>query len=268
MNWNVHEPHAAEHSDAETAHAHCGHHVERHQVEQEILAKNDQYAARNRAWLNERDILAINLVASPGAGKTTLLTATIRASGDEFPCAVIEGDQETLNDAERIRETGAAAIQVNTGRGCHLDAHAVGHAIEALRPADGSVLFIENVGNLVCPAAFDLGEAVRVVVLSVTEGADKPSKYPDMFAAADVLVISKTDLCPYVDFDIDDCIAQARELNPHLLVHQVSAQSGAGIRDWIAWLKTVRTQLQGAPGPAMEPALIASRRLHGHDPQA
>ncbi len=170
-------------------------------LEVAVLAKNDELAARNRAWLTEHGVTALNLMSSPGAGKTTLLERTIAASGR--PVTVIEGDQETLFDAERIRRAGARAVQVNTGAGCHLDAAMVARALETLRPEDGSILFIENVGNLVCPALFDLGEQHKVVVVSVTEGDDKPLKYPHMFAAADVVVLNKTDLLPYVDFDAD-----------------------------------------------------------------
>ncbi|MGI9155100.1 MAG: hydrogenase nickel incorporation protein HypB, partial [Marmoricola sp.] len=169
------------------------------ELEVAVLAKNDGLAARNRAWLAERGITALNLMSSPGAGKTTLLERTIATM--DRPVSVIEGDQETLFDAERIRRAGARAVQVNTGAGCHLDATMVGRALQDLQPAEGSIVFIENVGNLVCPALFDLGELRKVVVISVTEGDDKPLKYPHMFAAADLVVLNKTDLLPYVDFD-------------------------------------------------------------------
>jgi hydrogenase nickel incorporation protein HypB len=203
-------------------------------IEQDILSKNDAYAAGNRARLAERGVLALNLVSSPGAGKTTLLTATVtRLDG---PVAVIEGDQETANDAERIRETGAPAVQINTGRGCHLDAHMVGHALDQLDLTAGGVLFIENVGNLVCPAAFDLGERHKVAILSVTEGEDKPIKYPDMFAAADLLVLNKADLLPYVDFDVERCVEYARRVNPEIEVLRLSARTGEGMDRWLAWI--------------------------------
>jgi hydrogenase nickel incorporation protein HypB len=155
--------------------------------------------------------------------------------------SVIEGDQQTANDADRIRETGANALQINTGKGCHLDGHMVGHALESLQPAADSILFIENVGNLVCPAAFDLGEAHKVAILSVTEGEDKPLKYPDMFHAADLLLLNKTDLLPYVQFDVDKCIDYARRVNPGVKVLQVSATTGEGMQDWYRWLTTTRS---------------------------
>jgi hydrogenase nickel incorporation protein HypB len=211
------------------------------QIEQDILAKNDAYAAANRARFDDDGILALNLVSSPGSGKTTLLVATIERLKAKAPVAVIEGDQQTSNDAERIRATGVPALQINTGKGCHLDAHMVGRALEALRPAGGAVLFIENVGNLVCPAAFDLGEAHRVVVLSVTEGEDKPLKYPDMFASADLMLLSKIDLLPHVDFDATACMANARKVNPRIKVIEVSARTGAGMAAWIGWLQAART---------------------------
>ena len=211
------------------------------QIEQDILAKNDAYAAANRARFDASGILALNVVSSPGSGKTTLLVATIELLKARVPVAVIEGDQQTSNDAERIRATGVPALQINTGKGCHLDAHMVGQAVEALRPANGAVLFIENVGNLVCPAAFDLGEAHRVVVLSVTEGEDKPLKYPDMFASADLMLLSKVDLLPHVDFDARICVANARKVNPRIKVIEVSARSGTGMAAWIAWLMAART---------------------------
>ncbi len=194
-----------------------------------MLAKNDVLAEQNREWLAERDIVAFNLTSSPGAGKTTLLERTIRDLDDRRPIAVIEGDQETLLDAERIRATGCRAIQINTGAGCHLDADMVHRALHALDPEPGSLLFIENVGNLVCPALFDLGERAMVVVISVTEGADKPLKYPHMFAAAELVLINKIDLLPYVDFDIDVCAAYARSVNPRAKVLPVSATTGEGI---------------------------------------
>jgi hydrogenase nickel incorporation protein HypB len=211
------------------------------QIEQDILAKNDAYAAANRSRFDAGGILALNVVSSPGSGKTTLLVATIELLKAQTPVAVIEGDQQTSNDAERIRATGVPALQINTGKGCHLDAHMVGHAIETLRPANGAVLFIENVGNLVCPAAFDLGEAHRVVVLSVTEGEDKPLKYPDMFASADLMLLSKVDLLPHIDFDAKACVANARKVNRRIKVIEVSAKTGTGMAAWIAWLRAART---------------------------
>jgi hydrogenase nickel incorporation protein HypB len=205
-------------------------------IERDVLAKNDAYAADNRRRLAEHAIFAVNLVSSPGAGKTTLLVKTIEALAGRIPVAVIEGDQQTSVDAERIRATGAPAIQVNTGKGCHLDALMVGRAIARLAPVDGALLLIENVGNLVCPAEFDLGEAHKVVILSVTEGEDKPLKYPNMFRAADLMIVHKTDLLPYVAFDTAKCIEFARRVNPDIGVLEVSSVSGDGLGSWLAWL--------------------------------
>jgi len=209
-------------------------------IEQDILSKNNRYAAANRRWFAEHGILTLNLVSSPGSGKTALLTRTLEALKGELPAAVIEGDQQTSHDADRIRATGVKALQINTGKGCHLDAHMVGHALDALTPADGSILFVENVGNLVCPAAFDLGEAHKVVILSVTEGEDKPLKYPDMFHAADLMLLNKVDLLPYLQFDVERCIEYARRVNPRIKVLQVSVQSGEGMPDWYQWLRATR----------------------------
>jgi len=210
------------------------------QIEEDILGKNNQYAAANRRLFGEQGILALNLVSSPGSGKTTLLARTIDDLKGRLKLAVIEGDQQTANDAERIRETGVKALQINTGKGCHLDAHMVGHALETLKPEAGSVLFIENVGNLVCPAAFDLGEAHKVAILSVTEGEDKPIKYPDMFHAADLMLLNKIDLLPYVQFDVDKCIEYARRVNPGIKVLKVSATSGEGMDNWCRWVKATQ----------------------------
>jgi hydrogenase nickel incorporation protein HypB len=205
------------------------------QIEQDILAKNNAYAADNRKHLAQHRIFALNLVSSPGSGKTTLLVKTIEMLKGQA-VAVIEGDQQTSQDAERIRATGAPAIQINTGKGCHLDAHMVGHAFEQLPLTDNSLLMIENVGNLVCPAAFDLGEAHKVAILSVTEGEDKPIKYPDMFRAADLMLLNKIDLLPYLQFDVDAAIAYARRVNPDIRVIQLSATTGAGMEEWLEFL--------------------------------
>lgn len=221
------------------------------QLEQDILSKNNGYAARNRQLFADRGILALNLVSSPGSGKTTLLVKTIEMLAGRLNPYVIEGDQQTSADADRIRATGAPAIQVNTGKGCHLDGHMVGHALDHLAPADGSVVFIENVGNLVCPAAFDLGEAHKVAILSVTEGEDKPLKYPDMFAASDLVLLNKTDLLPHLDFDVDAAITNARKVNPVIKVLQVSARTGEGMSGWCAWIEAARAmQLAGHPAGA------------------
>jgi hydrogenase nickel incorporation protein HypB len=208
------------------------------QIEQDILSKNNAYAAANRRWFDARGIFALNLVSSPGSGKTALLVETIEALKARVAISVVEGDQQTSNDAERIRATGVAALQINTGKGCHLDGHMVGHALEDLKPADASLFLIENVGNLVCPAAFDLGEHHKVAILSVTEGEDKPLKYPDMFRAADVLLLNKCDLLPHLDFDIELAEANARRANPRLVIFRVSARSGEGLADWLAWLES------------------------------
>lgn len=234
-------------------------------VEANVLGANQRLADRNRAHFTAHGVTAYNLVSSPGAGKTTLLCATIaalRQRAPALPLAVIEGDQQTALDAERIRAAGAPAIQVNTGRGCHLDAQMVGDAFARLdlharahhpahphphahqgphlhAPEDhgpAALLFIENVGNLVCPALWDLGEAAKVVILSVTEGADKPLKYPDMFAAATLMVINKIDLLPYIDFDVTRCIADARRVNPAIEVLRLSATRGDGMPAWLDWL--------------------------------
>ena len=210
------------------------------QIEADILAKNNEYATLNRRWFSDHHVLTMNLVSSPGSGKTTLLTRTINDLKDNFGLSVIEGDQQTANDAERIRETGVNAIQINTGKGCHLDAHMIVHALETLKPVDKSVLFIENVGNLVCPAAFDLGEAHKVAILSVTEGEDKPLKYPDMFHAADIMLLNKIDLLPYLDFDVEQCIDYARRVNPGIKILLVSATTGKGMDTWYQWIKTTQ----------------------------
>lgn len=194
-------------------------------------------ARDNRRRLQRDGIFALNLVSSPGSGKTSLLVRAIHDLKASFPIAVIEGDQQTSNDADRIRATGIPAVQVNTGKGCHLDAHMVGHALDHLPQAASGLLFIENVGNLVCPAAFDLGEAHKVVMLSVTEGEDKPLKYPDMFAASDLMLLTKTDLLPYLDFDVALCLEAARRVNPAIEILLVSARTGVGMSEFYAWIK-------------------------------
>jgi hydrogenase nickel incorporation protein HypB len=206
-------------------------------IESDILAKNDRLAAGNRALFGEKGIFVLNLVSSPGSGKTTILERTLHDLSATLRCAVIEGDQQTDNDARRIAATGVPAKQINTGAGCHLDAHMVGHALAELPSEALDLLFIENVGNLVCPAAFDLGEAHKVVVLSVTEGEDKPLKYPQMFHAADVMLLNKVDLLPYLDFDVDKCLEMARRVSPGIKIFQLSARSGEGMDEWYAWLQ-------------------------------
>jgi hydrogenase nickel incorporation protein HypB len=206
-------------------------------IERDILSKNNAFAATNRTRLQDVGVFALNLVSSPGSGKTSLLVRTITDLKDKWPIAVIEGDQQTSRDADRIRATGAVAVQINTGKGCHLDAHMVGHALDYLSLRSGSLLFVENVGNLVCPAAFDLGEAHKVVVLSVTEGEDKPLKYPDMFAAADLMLLNKSDLLPHLDFDVSACIAAAERANPRIRSLTVSARTGEGLAAFYSWIE-------------------------------
>ena len=206
-------------------------------LEQDILAKNNLLAARNRGWLEGRGIVTLNLMSSPGSGKTKLVERTISDLKAEFSIAVIEGDQATARDAQRIRDVGAAAVQINTGAGCHLDAEMVAHGLQTLNPPPGALVIIENVGNLVCPALFDLGEAAKVVMMSVAEGEDKPLKYPHMFAAAHLMIINKLDLLPYVEFDLDRCISYARQVNPGLVALNLSAIRGDGLARWYEWLR-------------------------------
>lgn len=243
--------HAAEHQHAhEHQHPHDHFHgqgadhvhvpaTETVTLELKVLAKNDELAQRNRSWLAERDIVALNMTSSPGAGKTSLLERTILESG-QTPIAVIEGDQATLLDAERIEATGCRVVQVNTGAGCHLDAEMIYRALDTLDPAPGTLLFVENVGNLVCPALFDLGEGEKVVVISVTEGTDKPLKYPHMFQAAGLVLVNKTDLLPYVDFDLDRCREYIHSIHPGVEVLPLSVTSGAGLSRWYDWLAARR----------------------------
>ncbi|OCG06518.1 hydrogenase accessory protein HypB [Gilliamella sp. wkB178] len=225
---------AIEHEQHNDTHANQQRLVE---IEQHVLAKNDHIAEHNRHHFAEQHVLALNLVSSPGSGKTTLLTETLGYLANKYPCAVIEGDQQTSNDADRIAKTGVAVIQVNTGKGCHLDAEMVHKAAHQLTMPENGFLFIENVGNLVCPASFDLGEKLKVVVMSVTEGDDKPLKYPHMFAAAGLMLINKIDLINYVNFDIQQCINNARIINPNLAVICLSCVSGEGLTDWFEWLE-------------------------------
>ena len=215
-------------------------------VERDILGKNDALAAANRRSFAARGIFALNLVSSPGSGKTTLLCKTIEALRHTLPLAVIEGDQQTECDAQRIRAAGAPAVQINTGKGCHLDASMIGRALRQFDAADApddGLLFIENVGNLVCPAPFDLGEAHKVVIFSVTEGEDKPLKYPDMFAAADLMLLNKIDLLPHLTFDVARATQYAQRINPALEVIAVSAATGEGIDTWLAWIAAARARV-------------------------
>jgi len=239
---HVHAPHGHAHEHGE-AHGHthdeapASTHARTVQLEQEILGKNRLIAERNRGWLQGRNVFAVNLMSSPGSGKTTLLERTVRDLGKSVAIAVIEGDQETRLDAERIRSTGVRVVQINTGTGCHLDAEMLRHALLELTPAIGSLLFVENVGNLVCPALFDLGEGARAVLASTTEGEDKPLKYPHMFRAADVILLNKVDLLPHLHFDVDRFIAHVRLVNPSANVLSISATTGEGLEAWYRWLK-------------------------------
>ena len=257
-------PHVHTHADG-TTHSHAAEHVHSHDhpqphdqphehahshdlqvpgrdaqmiaLEAAVLGKNQALAERNRGWLAGRGVLALNLMSSPGAGKTTLLERCIRDLRGQVAISVVEGDQATANDAERIRATGAAAVQVNTGTGCHLEADMLARALELLQPAAGSLLVIENVGNLVCPALFDLGEKARVVIFSVTEGEDKPLKYPHMFSTADVLLLSKIDLLPHLRVNLQLMLDNALTVNPGLLIFPVSAYTGEGLDAWYGWLR-------------------------------
>jgi hydrogenase nickel incorporation protein HypB len=224
--------HAHVHGDD---HTHAAEQVDH--LEHALLQRNDAEADSNRRWFQQLNVLALNLLSSPGAGKTTLLEKTLLALQGERPLAVIEGDQATARDADRIAATGVKVVQVNTGTGCHLDASMIHRAAHQLEPLDNHLLLIENVGNLVCPALFDLGEHKKVVLLSVTEGDDKPLKYPHMFQAADLLLITKLDLLPYVEFDVERCLAAARQLNPRIESIQLSARAGTGMDAWLQWVR-------------------------------
>ena len=227
-----------ENYDHETTEFHAKNHRTTISLEQAILQKNDMIAAQNRGWFKGRNIFAINLVSSPGSGKTTLLTRTINDLKSDLTFNVIEGDQETVNDAEKIRQTGCKVVQINTGKGCHLEAAMVEKGYTELNPPLNSVLMIENVGNLVCPALFDLGENCKVAILSVTEGEDKPIKYPYMFRESQVMILTKIDLLPYVQFDVNSCIEYAKQVNPQIRIFQVSAVTGKGLNEWYDWLKS------------------------------
>lgn len=207
-------------------------------LEENLLAKNDRLAALNRGLFNSKGLLVLNLVSSPGSGKTSILERTLSDLKTELSFAVLEGDQQTANDADRIAATGVPVHQINTGAGCHLDAHMVGHGVEHFDLEATDILMIENVGNLVCPAAFDLGEDLKVAVLSVTEGEDKPLKYPQMFRAAQVMLINKIDLLPYLRFDVEKCKAFARQVNPQIRILELSCHSGEGMAAWYDWLRS------------------------------
>ena len=231
-----HHDHDHTHNHDHT-HDHDHSHPRKLEIEQDILGKNNLLAERNRGFFEAKNILALNLVSSPGSGKTSLLERTIKEMGDAMPFYIIEGDQQTMNDANRIAEAGAPVVQVNTGEGCHLDAEMVNRAFKKLEVADKAVLLIENVGNLVCPAMFDLGESSRVVIISTTEGEDKPLKYPYMFRSSNLCIINKTDLLPYLDFDIEKAREYALRINPELQFIELSVKSGEGMEQWYKWLK-------------------------------
>ncbi len=232
------DDHGPDHThEPESGAAHAHHHGHVIHLEQELLAKNRLLAERNRGWLAGRDILALNLISSPGAGKTTLLERTIRDLADEVSISVIEGDQATLHDAERIQATGCRVVQINTGAGCHLEAAMTARGLDQLDPPLHSVVMIENVGNLVCPALFDLGERAKVVIMSVTDGEDKPVKYPHAFRASELMILNKIDLLPYLQFDVERCLDFARLVNPSLRVLQLSTTRGDGLEHWYDWLR-------------------------------
>ncbi len=238
---HTHEHHHEHGHDHDHEHAHDHHHHNEHskelQLEIDVLNKNNLLAERNRGYFEAKNITALNLVSSPGSGKTSLLERTIKEMGSELPFSVIEGDQQTMNDAERIEKAGAPVVQVNTGSGCHLDAEMINKAVKKLELKGDNVLIIENVGNLVCPSMFDLGESKRVVVISVTEGEDKPIKYPYMFNSSDICIINKIDLLPYLDFDVEKCKEYALKVNHHLKFFELSVKSGEGMEQWYEWLK-------------------------------
>lgn len=236
--------HAYHHSSNDKGHEHThSHHKSVVDIEQDVLHQNNLLAERNRGYLEAKNILALNLVSSPGSGKTTLLERTLVDLKDKLDFCVIEGDQQTTYDADRIHATGTKVVQINTGKGCHLDAHMVLHALQGMKPTEGSVLFIENVGNLVCPAMFDLGEKERVVIISVTEGEDKPLKYPDMFHSSTLCILNKTDLLPYVNFDRQKVKEYIQRVNPGLSIIELSCTSGEGLDQWYDWLLARRNHL-------------------------
>jgi hydrogenase nickel incorporation protein HypB len=234
------------HDDAHHHHGHASAEGAVVELQTRILAKNDALAEKNRAWFKSREILALNLVSSPGAGKTSLLERTIRDLSRELRLYVIEGDQATAVDGERIRAAGAPAAQVNTGSGCHLEADMVARGLQELHPSAGSIVMVENVGNLVCPALFDLGERAKVVILSVTEGDDKPLKYPHMFRAAGLMILNKIDLLPHVDFDVSRAVANAVRVNPGITELKLSARTGEGLDGWYAWLRREAVSVRDA----------------------
>jgi len=229
--------HDHSHSHDHDHHHHADHHKTVIEVEQDILQHNDLMAARNRGYFDAKNILALNLVSSPGSGKTSILERTLTDLKNDLSFSVIEGDQQTMNDANRIDALNVPVIQINTGKGCHLESDMIYDAVKQLSPKDNSILMIENVGNLVCPSMFDLGERNRVVIISTTEGEDKPLKYPDMFDTSDICIINKIDLMPYLNFDMEKLKTSALQVNPKLQFFEVSATTGQGMESWYQWLK-------------------------------
>lgn len=240
--------HTHQHTHSGQDHNHTHDHKNQHdqthdhskeiQLEVDVLHKNNLLAERNRGFFEAKNITVLNLVSSPGSGKTSLLERTIKELGNDLPFAVIEGDQQTMNDAERIKAAGAPVVQVNTGSGCHLDAEMISNASKKLELKDDDFLIIENVGNLVCPSMFDLGESKRIVIISVTEGEDKPIKYPNMFSTSDICIINKIDLLPYLDFDLEKCKEYALRVNHNLVFFELSVRSGEGMDQWYDWLRS------------------------------
>ena len=242
----IHHHHSNDHEhdqfhEHDREHAHDHSHAREISLELDIMHKNDLLAERNRGYFEAKKIFAVNLVSSPGSGKTSILERTIKEAAGQSRIYIIEGDQQTMLDADRIEKAGVPVVQINTGNGCHLDAEMINHAVKSLEVPDGALLMIENVGNLVCPALFDLGESRRVVIISVTEGEDKPLKYPNMFQSAQLCLINKSDLLPYVDFDLEKCREYALRVNHHLEFITVSAKTGEGFDGWMKWLKQAIT---------------------------
>lgn len=234
---HYHKPHAHNQEHSHDDHTHDRTHYKTIDLEIDVLNQNNLLAERNRGYFDAKNILTLNLVSSPGSGKTTLLESTLKTISDELACYVVEGDQQTMNDANRIEATGVPVVQINTGTGCHLDSDMINKAVKKLKPENNSIVFIENVGNLVCPSLFDLGEEKRVVIISVTEGDDKPLKYPYMFESSHLCIINKIDLSSYVNFNIDKSIENAKKINHHLEFIELSATTGEGMEKWISWLK-------------------------------
>lgn len=236
----INKPHQHQEDNHHHHHGEDHHHGDKTilNLERDILSKNNIEAARNRGYFEAKNIFTINLVSSPGSGKTSILETTLKDLKNEIPFYVIEGDQQTLNDANRIDALNVPVIQVNTGKGCHLESDMIYDAVKQLKPSEDSILMIENVGNLVCPSMFDLGEQKRVVIISVTEGEDKPIKYPDMFLSADICIINKIDLLPYLQVDTDKLKEYALRVNHHLQFFEVSATTGEGMEPWYQWLQT------------------------------